>query len=182
MCRCNAAAALSRLVSWELYNLGPHHATICPLWRTKFLPPLWLFHPLPPIRVCVFYFFSQSTQTVSLLLILTVMPAKLPLPPDTWFRSGESPSTDLLLQNPLLHHNVSFLSVNREHRLGSDFLHPNITFHSCLLIFSPSLSFTSSPGSLRLGLLLIWSSVCFWIPHLISCQQSVCGVFAHIQL
>lgn len=109
-------------------------------------------------------------STVSVLLILTVMPAKLlPLfPPDTWFRSGGPQSGVLLLENPLPHHDVSFLSVNIEHRLWPQ------TFSIQMLPVIVPFPFSLAPpplycfawltlclGFTGISLLLIWSSVCF---------------------
>ena len=134
-----AAQQQQRAAQWvrSCTALAPslHHLSI----STRLIFALPLCFTPSALTPGVFIRWVGALSTVSLLVILTVLLLSTPPPPDTWFRSGESHSRVLLLQDTLSpHHNVSFLSENTQHRLG---LWPQSFFLSKLsLLFSLLLS------------------------------------------
>lgn len=137
------------------------------------------FYPLLPTP-CVFIRLVGALSTVTLLLILMVMTAES-LSPPAWHlvQIWRAPFQVFVVTEPIIIRPWCQLSVS-EHRLG---LWPQIVSVQTLSLIVSFLFFSLSPflllawltaclGFTGVGLLLIWSSVCFWIPHLISCQHS----------
>lgn len=173
-----AAQQQQRAAQWvrSCKALAPslHHLSIST--RLIFALPLSVFTP-STLTPGVFIRWVGALSTVSLQLILTVLLLSPPPPPDTWFRSGESHSRVFCCYRIHYYHTTMSAFCQRTHStgLGCDlkvFFYPN----SLSFSLSCSLSISSWPGWLCLGftgvgLLLIWSAVCFWFPHLISCQH-----------